>query len=172
MCPTRSIGAKADGANDYCFISASGTDNEQWQRLLRAIGKQNLIDDPRFASPQERARHADAIDALLSAWCSERTKIEAMDILQGAGVPAGAVLDTQDLNADPHLRNSGMFATIEHPVRGPLTIPAWPVMMSESHVPVRCAPLLGAHTEEVLSEWLALSKQEIQELCKKEPVES
>jgi crotonobetainyl-CoA:carnitine CoA-transferase CaiB-like acyl-CoA transferase len=60
--------------------------------------------------------------------------------------------------------------TIEHPVRGPVTMPGCPVKMSESHVPVRSAPLLGAHTEEVLSEWLGLSGNEIQELGKKAPV--
>ena len=151
------------GPNDYCFVPASEIENEQWQRLLRVIGKQDLIDDPRFASPQERRRHIDEIDALLSAWCGGRTKIEAMDIMQNAGVPAGAVFDTQELNDDPELRKSGMFVTIEHPARGAVTMPGWPVRMSESHVPVRSAPLLGAHTDEVLSEWLGLSKQEIKE---------
>jgi formyl-CoA transferase len=161
-----------DGPNEYCFIRASGVDNEQWRRLLRAIGKAQLIDDPRFASPQERMRHIEDIDALMSGWCSGRTKIEAMETLQAAGVPAGAILDTRDLSADPDLHKSGCFATIEHPVRGPLTIPAWPVSMSESHVPVRCAPLLGAHNEEVLVEWAGLSEQEIQELYNKAPVAS
>ncbi len=73
---------------------------------------------------------------------------------------------THELSEDPHLRKRGMFATIEHPVRGSVTIPAWPVKMSESQVPVRSAPLLGQHTEEVLSEWLGLSQKEIQELRK------
>ena len=159
------------GPNDYCFVSHSGVSNEQWQRLLRAIGKQELIDDLRFASPEERGRHVDEVDALLSAWCRERSKIEAMDIMQRAGVPAGAVLDTKDLSVDPELRKSGIFATVEHPVRGALTIPAWPVRMSESHVPVRSAPLLGEHTEEVLSEWLGLTSREMEDYCRPASVE-
>ena len=143
------------GANDYCAVDISGADDELWRRLLTVIERPELIDDPRFTSMEERAKRGGEIDALLCAWCGERTKIEAMETLQRAGVPAGAVLDTRDLGADPQLRASGLFATIAHPLRGPLTIPGWPVRMSGSHVPVSSAPSLGAHTVEVLSEWLA-----------------
>ena len=95
-----------------------------------------------------------------------------METLQGAGVPAGAVLDTQELIEDPHLRKRGMFATVEHPTRGKLTVPGWPVKMSDSQVPVKCAPLLGEHTEEVLSEWLGLSAEEIQDYRKETPIKT
>ncbi len=154
---------KGGGANDYCFISTAAASDEQWHRLLQVIGKGDLLNDPRFASRQERSKHMPEMDALLTDWCSERTKIEAMDIMQRAGVPAGAVLDPQEIQDDPELRKNGMFVTIAHPARGPLTIPGWPVRMSESHVPVQSAPLLGTHTEAVLSEWLGLSAAEIQE---------
>ena len=155
---------KGGGANDYCFVQIPESGSEPWKRLLGAIGRQDLIDDLRFAGARELAADDDEINVLLSEWCGQRTKIEAMDILQGAGVAAGAVFDTQELSNDPELRKCGIFATIDHPVRGTMTIPAWPVLMTESHVPVRSAPLLGAHTDEVLSEWLGLSEQEIQEL--------
>ena len=161
---------KGGGPDDYCYIPVSEVDDEQWQRLLRAIGEQGLAADPRFAGARERAKNSAAVDTLLSAWCQERTKTEAMDILQGAGVPAGAVLNTQEHCADPHLRKSGMFVTVEHPVRGAITMPGWCVKLSESHVPVRCAPLLGAHTGEVLSEWLGMSKQQVEEFRKAAPV--
>src|SRR5207248_491843 len=103
-------------------------------------------------------------------WCRERTKIEAMETLQRAGVPAGAILDTQELSEDPNLRQRGMFATIEHPMRGAMTVPAFPVKLSASHVPVRRSPLLGEHTEQVLSEWLGLSADEIRALRTEQPV--
>ena len=163
---------RGGGPSDYCFIDVSAVGDETWQRLLRAIGREDLRGGPRFAHTEERAGHSDEIDALLSAWCGGRTKTEAMDTMQSAGVPAGAVFDTNDLARDPDLRRSGIFATIVHPVRGAVTMPGWPVKMSESHVPVRSAPLLGAHSEEVLSEWLGLSPQEIEEFRKTEPVEN
>lgn len=163
---------KPGGPNDYVYIHTSRGGNEHWQRLLKVIGREDLANDPRFSTPEARAKHVNEVDELLSEWTREHTKVEAMDIVQRVRVPAGAVFDTKDLSEDAHLRKRGMFVTIEHPVRGPVTMPGCPVKMSASHVPVRCAPLLGAHTEEVLSEWLGLSRNEIQELRNDAPVAS
>lgn len=168
--PCELYACKPGGPDDYVFIYTSRGTDRQWQRLLKIIGREDLADDPRFASPQARIKNVNEVDALLSAWCRERNKIEAMETLQCAGVPAGAVLGMQELTDDPQLRKRGMFATIEHPVRGPITIPAWPVKLSESEVPVRTAPLLGQHTEEVLSEWLGLDRKEIEEFRKESSV--
>ncbi len=77
-----------------------------------------------------------------------------MRILGASGVPAGAVFGTKELWEDGNMRARGLFATVEHPTRGEVTIPGWPVRMSDSHVPVAAAPLLGADTEAVLEEWL------------------
>lgn len=164
--PSELYPCKPGGPNDYVFIYTSRGDNRHWQRLLKVIGREDLADDARFSSPEARNRNVTQVDALLSAWCRERTKIEAMDTLQRAGVPAGAVLDTQELSADPYLRRRGMFETIEHPLRGAVTLPGFPVKLSESRVPLRTSPALGQHTEEVLSEWLGLSLQEIKDLTK------
>ena len=65
-----------------------------------------------------RVKNAAVVDGLVSEWCARHTKIEAMEKLQNAGVPAGAVLDTAELTADPHLRKRGMFAPVNHPQRG------------------------------------------------------
>ena len=78
------------------------------ERLLNTIGKQDLAKDARFATPQARAEHALDIAAVLGPWCRERHKIEVMDSLQRAGVPAGAVFDTGELVKDPELRKSGV----------------------------------------------------------------
>lgn len=170
--PSELYPCKPGGPNDYVFIYTSRGGNRHWQRLLKLIGREDLADDPRFASPEARIKNVADVDALLSAWCRQRTKFEAMETLQRAGVPAGAVLDTQELSEDPNLRKRGMFATVRHPTRGQVTIPGWPVRLSESQVPVQTAPLLGQHTEEVLSEWLGLSEKEIQEFRKETPVET
>jgi formyl-CoA transferase len=79
-------------------------------------------------------------------------------------VPAGAVLDTDELLNDPFLRQRGMFATVQHPVRGDVTIPGWPVKLSDSEVAVSTAPLLGQHNEEVYAEWLGYSSERVGEL--------
>ena len=155
---------RGGGPNDYCYIYTSRAGNHQWQRLLKVIGRDDLLDDPRFATPQDRVRHEAAIDELLAPWVAERTKVEVMETLGRAGVPAGAVFDTDELLHDPFLRDRGMFPTVEHPVRGEFTMPGWPVKMSDSDVPVVTAPLLGQHTEEVYADWLGYTPERVAEL--------
>ena len=145
---------KGGGPDDYCYIYATRAHNGHWQRLLRVIGREDRLDDPKFASPALRGQHREEVDALLADWTRTRTKEEVMRALGAAGVPAGAVFGTKELWEDENMRARGLFATVEHPTRGEVTIPGWPVRMSDSHVPVTAAPLLGADTEAVLGEWL------------------
>jgi formyl-CoA transferase len=152
------------GPNDYVFVYTSRASNEQWHRLLEVVGRPHLRDDPRFETPEDRARHADVVDALISAWTRRRPKGEAMRELGEAGVPAGAVFDTLELSEDPHLRDRGMFVTVQHPERGDFTMPGWPVRMSCSLVPVAPAPLLGQHNREVYGDLLGLAEPELARL--------
>jgi formyl-CoA transferase len=79
-------------------------------------------------------------------------------------VPAGAVLDTMELSTDPHLTSNGTFVDVEHPARGTVQMPGWPVRMSDSHVPILPAPLLGANTDDVLAEVVGMGRDEIDQL--------
>jgi formyl-CoA transferase len=126
--------------------------------------REDLLDDPRFLTPRDRVQHMDEIDALITAWTTQRDKVDVMETLGHAGVPAGAVLDTDELMNDPFLRERGMFATVNHPVRGDVTIPGWPVKMTDSEVQVVTSPLLGEHNEEVLGEWLGYNAAQVAEL--------
>ncbi len=161
---------KPGGENDYVMVYTSRAGNWHWQRLLKVIGREDLAEDPRFASPAARVKNAPAVDALVAEWCGRHSKVEAMEKLQNAGVPAGAVLDTQELTNDPHLRKRGMFAPVTHPKRGEIWMPGWPVKMSASNVEVKCAPLLGQDTEAVLAEWAGLNADEIREYVQETPL--
>ncbi len=66
-----------------------------------------------------------------------------------------------ELMNDPFLRKRGMFATVEHPVRGEVVIPGWPVKMSDTKVTVEAAPLLGADNTQVYGDWLGLGEREL-----------
>ena len=170
--PSEIYQCKPGGPNDFVMVYSTRAGNWHWQRLLKVMGREDLANDPRFATPKLRVKHADVVDGMVAEWCATRTKVEAMETLQNAGVPAGAVLDTQELMDDPHLRTRGMFGDVDHPQRGTLTMPGWPVKMSDCNVALKSSPLLGQHTEEVLSEWLGLSAQEIQDYHKDNPVKS
>ena len=102
--------------------------------------------------------------ALQFRWLAkQRTKHEVTRIA-GAGVPCGAVLTTLELLHDPDLHKRGMMQKIEHPVRGPVIVPGWPLRMSDSKVPLKCAPILGADSEAIYGEWLACSPDEVRDM--------
>ena len=111
---------------------------------MKAIGREDLFDDPRMVDGPTRAQHREAVDAAITEWTSKRTKLEVTRIIAGAGVPCGAVMTTLELLHDPDLHARGMMQKIEHPVRGPVIVPGWPLRMSDSKVPLKCAPILGA----------------------------
>jgi formyl-CoA transferase len=159
--PSEVYACSGGGANDYCFVYTSRASSHHWNRLLDAIGKSELKDDARFATPKLRYEHRQEIDAMVGAWTKKYDKRTVMNKLVGAGVPAGAVFDTQELRNDPHLRARGMFVTVQHPVRGDVTIPGWPVRMSTSHVELTPSPVLGEHTDEIYGGLLGLNESEI-----------
>ena len=161
---------KPGGPNDYVMVYTSRAGSWHWQRLLKVMGREDLAEDPRFSTPAMRVKNAAEVDALVGEWCARHTKVEAMEKLQNAGVPAGAVLDTQELSSDPHLRKRGMFAPVQHPKRGEVWMPGWPVKMSGSNVEVKCSPLLGEHTADVLAQWTGMTPAQIDEYIKETPV--
>ena len=79
-----------------------------------------------------------------------------MRLIGGAGVPAGAVLDTGDLLGEPSFEKRSIIQTVRHP-NGELRIPAFPVCFDGAPPQVKPAPLLGEHTAEVFGEWLGMS---------------
>ena len=166
--PSGIFACAGGGPNDYCFIYTardSITGNRQWNTLLQVIGREELIGDPRYAEPQERFLRQEEVAAIIAPWMLRHDKREAMALLNGAGVPAGAVMDTSDLIDDPSFRATGMLTAVQHPQRGQIVLPGWPVKMSESPTPpTACPPLLGEHTEAVLGEMLGLTAEEMRRL--------
>jgi formyl-CoA transferase len=168
--PSEAYQCKGDGPNDYCYIYTTRAGNHHWERLLRVIGREDLLDDPRFATNTERFNNRDAVDEALKPWISQRTKREVMEALGQAGIPAGAVFDTDELLNDPFLRRRGMFSTIDHPKRGPVTLPGWPVKMSDSNVPMASAPLLGQDNAQVYGELLGCTPEQLEALRAEEVI--
>ena len=112
-----------------------------------------------------RRDNSDALTAEIEAWTRERDKHEVMRLLGEAGVPCGAVLDTQDIYENPHLNERGFVKTIEHQEWGEVQLLGWPPRMSASDVPLVGSPLLGQHTHEVLTDDLGLGDAELAELA-------
>jgi len=162
--PSNAFRCKPFGPNDYCFVHApSRGDNAEWKRLLATIGRSDLADVPRFATPELRWQNRDEINEAIAAWMAERNKREAMDALGRAGIAAGAVLTTEELSEDAYLLERGALARVDT-AEGGLTIPGWPVHLSDSNVPVVPPAAPGADTDEVLERILGLPQEEIASL--------
>jgi formyl-CoA transferase len=123
-----------------------------WHALLRAMGRDDLVGDPRYETGEARLQRKDEVDSLVEAWTSTRSKHEVTKILAGAGVPCGACLDTGEVMTDPHLLARDMIVEVQHPARGPYVTVGNPIKLSASPTTIGPSPLLGQHREEILKE--------------------
>ena len=144
------------GPNDYVYIMTSRANPEHWTRLLTLIGREELIGDPRYATPADRLAREAEVDALIADWTRHRTKHEAMAQVSGVGVPAGAVLDTLELQNEPSFVRRGIMQSVARPNEAPMTVPSWPVRLNGAAARVQAAPRLGADSEAVLESWLGM----------------
>ena len=137
------------GPNYYVFIFVQ---QQMWHPLLRAIGRDDLVGDPRYEAADARWERRDEVNAVVQAWTEKRSKHEVMTILAGAGVPCGACLDTGEILRDPHLHARDMIVEVEHPVRGTYITVGNPIKLSASPTTITPSPLLGQHRDEILRE--------------------
>src|SRR5499427_968874 len=154
---------KPEGPNDYVYLLTSRANPEHWPRLLKLIGREDLIGDPRYDKASARVEREAEVDELISQWTREHTKEEAMALISGAGVPAGAVFDSMELTNEPSFWQRGILQTMHHG-DWKMTMPTWPVRFDGALTPVKPAPLLGEHTAEVFSDWLGLGLEEVEKL--------
>ena len=147
------------GSNDYVYIMTSRANPEHWDRLLKLIGREDLVGDKRYATPADRQECEDEVDELISVWTRTQTKMEAMRMIGEAGIPAGAVLDTVELNDnDPSFEERGVMQTMSHPIHRPFKMPAWPVRVDGKASRLKSSPVLGEHTGKIMSDWLDLNE--------------
>ncbi|HEY1933737.1 MAG TPA: CoA transferase [Acetobacteraceae bacterium] len=148
LTPHRRPYATKDG-----FISVIASSDAQYDRLLRVLGRPELIDDPRFVSTASRAANIDAVLGVLTEGLRTRTSKEWLAILTEIDIPSGPANTLLDLFEDDYLRETGFFAEAQHPVEGRVLVPAIPATFSASPPSVRRLwPTLGEHTQEVLRE--------------------
>ena len=148
------------GPNDYVYIYTSRANPQHWPRLLEAIGRKDLIGDPRFDTREARVKHSKEIDAILTEYTSKRDKYECMRVI-GAAVPSGAVRDTLELLNDPNFEERGIIQSIQHPTNGTFKMAGWPVRFNGKPPTVKPAPLLGQHSAEVLMDWLGMTEEQV-----------
>ena len=156
---------------EEAWIAISVGSDSQWDALCDTVGHPEWRRDPRFSEPMARMRHQEELDTLLERWTRERSPQDAMRQLQNAGVPAGPSFTTADLLEDPHLRQRGFIADVDHPEAGRRLKASVPWKISDlPHVNHRHAPLIGQHNRYILCELLGLPSEEAERLIREEVV--
>ena len=145
-------------ADGHINVAASG--DRLYDRLCRAVGRPELIDDPRFATSPQRSLNRAALSAALAA----RTSAAWIEALNAAGVPCGPILTVDQVFADPQVRHLGMAQAVTDGEAPPQTLVAHPVSTEAGRNPLRHrAPKPGEHNEAVYGA-LGLSPEEIARL--------
>jgi formyl-CoA transferase len=146
-------------------IAASG--NEIYQRLCRAIGREDLIADPRFATSRARSTNRAEIMEVLMPVTRQKTSEEWIQILNEAGVPCGPIYTIDKTFADPQVKFLEMAQPVHSNALGDLTILGHPVNVNGKRNPLRnAAPELGEHNEEVYTS-LGYTKEQLEDLEKR-----
>jgi len=145
---------KGGGPNDYVYIFASPANPEHWNRLLKVMGREDLLDDERYNTAAARVEHADEVNALVAEWTKQHDKHTAMKLVGEATVPSGAILDTRELADDKTFEERNIRQTMHHPKVGEYVMSGWPVRFGGEPPAIGPAPLLDEHHESVLKDWL------------------
>jgi len=149
-----------EGEDRYCVVSVS--DHAEWRGLCALIGRDGWAEDPRFRATEGRRREAEAIDQAIGQWTREYSPQTAAELLQAAGVPAGAVQNTEDqYMRDPHLVERGYFETILHLKKGEVIAPGIPLGLTGTPGrTTRAGAAMGEDNESVFRDLLELSESE------------
>ena len=128
--------------------------------LAKTIGHEDWLEDPEWSTPEARLPKLDKVFEEIEKWTKTKTKFEVMDILNPLNVPCGPILSMKELAEEPSLRATGTIVEVDHPERGKYLTVGNPIKLSDSPTDVQRSPLLGEHTDEVLTE-IGLSDAEI-----------
>ena len=146
IAPTNAYPCKDD---EYVLVAGNG--DSIFKRLMEAIGRSDLADDPELAHNEGRVRRVEEIDAAIAAWTAPRTIDEILEAMTKAKVPAGRIYSAKDIALDPHYAARGMIEEIVIREGRTLKVPGVVPKLSETPGSLRTtAPGLGEDTESVL----------------------
>ena len=135
-----------------------------WKNICDLIGRPEWKEDPNYATPKSRLPKLNEIFGAIEEWTMSKTKFQVMDICNEYEIPIGPILSIKELTEENSLRATGTIVEVDHPERGKYLSVGNPVKLSDSPVEVIRSPLLGEHTNEILSNVLSYSDEEIKDI--------
>jgi formyl-CoA transferase len=135
-----------------------------WAEICDLIGKPEWKTDPDYATPPARLPRLRHIFDTIEEWTKTKTKFEVMNECNKVDIPVGPILSMKEIAEEKSLRDTGTVVEVDHPGRGKYLTVGNPVKMSDSITEVKRSPLLGEHTEEILTKVLGYTAQELAEI--------
>ncbi len=160
--PTNLPTGMFETSDGFMNIAASG--DVMFARLCKAIGAEELLDDPRFADGLARRANRSEIHDAINVHTQTRTTADWVEHLNANGVPSGPVYSLDQVFADPQVKHLGMAASVDHPSRGRIDLVGQPVRFHRTPWRLRSAsPEMGEHTDAILAD-LGYSQSDIADL--------
>jgi len=132
-----------------------------WGAICDIIGKPEWKTEPDYATPPARLPRLKHIFATIEEWTKTKTKFEVMEICNKVDIPVGPILSMKEIAEEQSLRSTGTVVEVDHPGRGKYLTVGNPVKLSDSITEVKRSPLLGEHTQEILSKVLGYTADEV-----------
>jgi formyl-CoA transferase len=153
-------------SKDGRWVVIAANAENLWQRLCKVIGREDLLENPRYATHPLRGQHMAELDEIITAWAAQHDAADIDRMLNDAKVVCGPVYTIADIFEDAHFRAREMLIEMEDPELGPLTAPGIVPKLSRTPGQARFTGpwALGAHNAEVYGQLLGLSEQELAEL--------
>jgi len=149
---------------DGSYVIIAGNSDGIYKRLMHAIGRSDLAEDPRLARNDGRAQHTQLIDDAISAWTMRNDLGQVLAALEAADVPSGRIYTAADIAADPHYRARDMVQTMTLPDGLAVDFPGIVPKLSETPGRTKwLGPRLGEHTAEVLAT-IGIDRQQLEQL--------
>jgi benzylsuccinate CoA-transferase BbsF subunit len=170
-------GNKCENAAPHGIYRCQGEDRwvaiavlteDEWQSFKRVIGGPEWVQAPRFDTAAGRVANSEELDKLVESWTVNYPPEKIQDMLQRAGVAAGLVANARDLDRDPQFNHYNFYHELEHPYMGKLRYyhPA-PLKLSAAEAEVQRPVLVGEHTDEICTQILGMSQEEVDSLRQK-----
>jgi formyl-CoA transferase len=135
-----------------------------WEKICDLIGEPDWKTHPDYAKPPARLPRLTQIFTRIEQWTMTKTKFEVMNECNAFDIPVGPILSMKELAEEPSLRHTGTVVEVDHPTRGKYLSVGNPIKMSDSITEVARSPLLGEHTDEILTKVLKFTPREIAEI--------
>ncbi|SFU08404.1 formyl-CoA transferase [Sedimentitalea nanhaiensis] len=132
-----------------------------WEKVCDVIGEPEWKTKEGYAKPPERLDKLNEIFERIEQWTMTKTKFEVMDICNPHDIPVGPILSMKEISEDEGLYATGTLVRVDHPERGEYISVGCPIKLSDSDVVVERSPLLGEHTEEILSQVLGYAGEDL-----------